>query len=198
MLDFVSLLVLFIVRPREAMNRIREHVSPIAAVLALLLTGIANAVSFRLLDIREFVSSLGVTSEVLNAVVEMQKTSSAFWAFVGEPFVLMFAAVMIMDAAAQAFWKRRAGSCLYMALGLSGLVGAAIRLVGMLLSAVAGGVLFDALTYGAIIYSLIMGVMAVRFYYEKSTARALGLYLLPTALTLAVTLTLVLVLGGGA
>ena len=30
MLDFVSLLVLFIVRPREAMNRIREHVSPIA------------------------------------------------------------------------------------------------------------------------------------------------------------------------
>lgn len=197
-LDFVSLLVLFVIRPREAMDRIRERVSPIAAVIALLLTGIANAVNFRLLDIRGFVSSLGVTSDVLDAVVEMQKTSSAFWAFVSEPFFLMFAAVMIMDAAAQAFWKKRAGSRLYVTLSLSGLVEAVIRLIGMFLSGMAGGVLSDVLTYGAIIYSLIMGVMAVRFYYEKSTARALGLYLLPTALTLAVTLTLVLVLGGGA
>jgi len=43
-----------------------------------------------------------------------------------------------------------------------------------------------------------MGVLAVRFFYEKSTVKALVLYLLPTLLGLGVLVLLTMTVGGAA
>jgi hypothetical protein len=85
---------------------------------------------------------------------------------------------------------------MYVALSFSGLVGAALRVVGILMAGVASGIVLDVLAYGAVLYVLVMGVLAVRFFYEKSTAKALALYLLPTLLGVCVLVLLTLTVGG--
>jgi hypothetical protein len=196
--NFMSLLALFVTRPAEAMRRIREHPAILTALIALFLTGIADAVSFRLIDIAGLLTSLGLTSEVLDAVSQAQKAPGTFWAFVTEPFFLMMLSVVIIDGVAQLVWKRTAAPFMYVSLSLSGLVGAILRLTGILLAGLAGGVLLDVLSYVAILYIFVLGVLAVRFFYEKSTVKALLLYLVPTVLAFGVFLLLTLTVGGAA
>lgn len=196
--DFMSLVVLFITRPAEAMHRTREHPSVLTALIALLLTGIADAVSFRLVDIVGLLKSVGLTAQMLDAVAEAQKTPATFWALVTEPFFLTMLSVVIIDAVAQLAWKRTAAPAMYVSLSLSGLVGAVLRLAGILLAGLAGGVLLDVMSYAAILYVLVLGVAAVRFFYEKSTLKAFMLYLVPPVLAVAVFLVLALTVGGAA
>lgn len=196
--NFMSLLALFVTRPAEAMRRIREHPAILTALIALFLTGIADAVSFRLIDIAGLLKSLGLTTEVLDAVTQAQKAPGTFWAFVTEPFFLMMLSVVIIDGVAQLVWKRTAAPFMYVSLSLSGLVGAILRLTGILLAGLAGGVMLDVLSYVAILYVFVLGVLAVRFFYEKSTVKALLLYLVPTVLAFGVFLLLTLTVGGAA
>jgi hypothetical protein len=63
---------------------------------------------------------------------------------------------------------------------------------------VASGIVLDVFAYGAILYVFVMGVLAVRFFYEKSTVKALVLYLLPTILGLSILVLLTMTLGGTA
>lgn len=196
--NFMSLLALFVTRPAEAMRRIREHPAILTALIALFLTGIADAVSFRLVDVASLLTSMGLTSDVLNAVTQAQKAPGTFWAFVTEPFFLMMLSVVIIDGVAQLVWKRTAAPFMYVSLSLSGLVGAILRLTGILLAGLAGGVMLDVLSYVAILYVFVLGVLAVRFFYEKSTVKALLLYLVPTVLAFGVFLLLTLTLGGAA
>jgi hypothetical protein len=93
-------------------------------------------------------------------------------------------------------WKRTAAPALYTSLSISGLVGAALRLVGLLLAGIGGGVLLDLFAYGAIVYVLVLGVLAVKSFYEKNAARALALYLLPTLLGVGLLVLLTLLVGG--
>ena len=196
--NFMSLLALFVTRPAEAMRRIREHPAILTALIALFLTGIADAVSFRLVDVASLLTSMGLTSDVLNAVTQAQKAPGTFWAFVTEPFFLMMLSVVIIDGVAQLVWKRTAAPFMYVSLSLSGLVGAILRLTGILLAGLAGGVMLDVLSYVAILYVFVLGVLAVRFFYEKSTVKALLLYLVPTVLAFGVFLLLTLTVGGAA
>jgi hypothetical protein len=196
--NFVSLLALFVTRPAEAMRRIREHASVLTALIALFLTGIVDAVSFRLIDIAGLLKSVGLTAQMLDAVTQAQKAPGTFWTFVTEPFFLMMLSVVIIDAVARLVWKRTAAPFMYVSLSLSGLVGAVLRVTGILLAGIAGGVLLDVLSYAAILYVLVLGVLAVRFFYEKSTVKALLLYLVPTVLAVAVFLLLTLTVGGAA
>jgi len=196
--NFMSLLVLFVTRPAEAMRRIREHPAILTALIALFLTGIADAVSFRLIDITGLLKSLGLTTQLLDAVSQAQKAPGTFWAFVTEPFFLMMLSVLIIDGVAQLVWRRSAAPFMYVSLSLSGLVGALLRLTGILLAGLAGGVLLDALSYVAILYVFVLGVLAVRFFYEKSTLKAILLYLLPTVLAIGLFFLLTLTVGGAA
>jgi hypothetical protein len=193
---FIDLLFLFVRRPAEGMRRIREHPSVFAALIALLLTGVIDAVSFRLMDVVGLLKSMGLTSQMTDAVTQVQQAPGTFWAFVTEPFFLVMLSVVVIDAVAQLVWKRTAAPHLYAALSFSGLVGAALRVIGILMAGVANGVLLDVFAYGAVLYMLVMGVLAVRFYYEKNTARALALYLLPTLIGVGVLLLLTLTVGG--
>lgn len=196
--NFMSLLALFVTRPAEAMRRIREHPAILTALIALLLTGIADAVSLRFIDMAGLLASLGLTSDVLGAVIQAQKAPGTFWAFVTEPFFLMMLSIVIIDGVAQLVWKRTAAPFMYVSLSLSGLVGAILRLTGILLAGFAGGVLLEVLSYAAILYVFVLGVLAVRFFYEKSTVKALLLYLVPTVLAFGVFLLLILTVGGAA
>jgi hypothetical protein len=195
---FIDLLILFVRRPAEGMRRIREHPSVLAALIALLLTGVIDAMSFRLMDVVGLLKSMGLTSQMTDAVTQVQQAPGTFWAFVTEPFFLVMLSVVVIDAVAQLVWKRTAAPYMYVALSFSGLVGAALRVIGILMASVANGVLLDVLAYGAILYMLVMGVLAVRFYYEKSTARALALYLLPTLIGVGVLVLLTLTVAGAA
>jgi len=193
---FIDLLFLFVRRPAEGMRRIREHPSVFAALIALLLTGVIDAVSFRLMDVVGLLKSMGLTSQMTDAVTQIQQAPGTFWAFVTEPFFLVMLSVVVIDTVAQLVWKRTAAPRLYVALSFSGLVGAALRVIGILMAGVANGVLLDVFAYGAVLYMLVMGVQAVRFYYEKSTARALALYLLPTLIGVGVLVLLTLTVSG--
>ncbi len=196
--DFVSLLVLFVTRPADAMRRIRERPSVLPALIALLLTGIVDAVCFRLIDIVGLLKSAGLTAEMLGAVVQVQKEPGTFWILVTEPFFLMILSVVIIDTAARLVWKQTAAPFIYVSLSLAGLVGAVLRMAGIVLAGVAGGVLLDVLSYAAVLYVLVLGVLTVRFFYKKSTVKALLLYLLPTMLAVAALLILMLTVGGAA
>jgi len=195
---FIDLLFLFVRRPAEGMRRIRGHPSVLAALIALLLTGVIDAMSFRLMDIVGLLKSVGLTSQMTDAITQAQQAPGTFWTFVTEPFVLVMLSVVIIDAIAQLAWKRTAAPHMYVALSFSGLVGAALRVVGILTAGVASGVVLDVFAYGAVLYVLVMGVLAVRFFYEKSTAKALALYLLPTLLGLGVLVFLMMTVGGAA
>ena len=195
---FIDLLFLFVRRPAEGMRRIREHPSILAALIALLLTGVIDAMSFRLMDIVGLLKSIGLTSQMTNAVTQAQQAPGTFWTFVTEPFVLVMLSVVVIDAVAQLVWKRTAASHMYVALSFSGLVGAVLRVIGILMVGVASGIVLDVFAYGAILYVFVMGVLAVRFFYEKSTAKALALYLLPTLLGLGVLVLLTMTVGGAA
>jgi len=196
--NFMSLLALFVTRPAEAMRRIREHPAILTALIALFLTGIADAVSFRLIDTAGLLTSLGLTPEILDAVAQAQKAPGTFWALVTEPFFIMMLLVVIIDGLAQLVWKRTAAPFMYVSLSLSGLVGAILRLVGILLAGLAGGVALDVLSYASVLYVFVLGVLAVRFFYEKNTVKALLLYLVPTVLAFGVVLLLTLTVGGAA
>ncbi len=198
MANFLSLLVLFVTRPAEGMRRIREHPVILSALIALLLTGIVDAMSFRFMDVVGLLKSVGFTTQMLDAVSQAQRASGTFWALVTEPFFLTMLTVVIIDAVAQLAWKRTAASSMYVSLSFSGLVGAVLRITGILLADIAGGVLLDVLSYAAILYIFVLGVTAVRFFYEKSTAKALVLYLLPTFLAVVIALLLMLTVGGAA
>lgn len=193
---FIDLLFLFVRRPVEGMRRIREHPSVLAALIALLLTGIIDAISFRLMDVVGLLKSVGLTSQMTDAITQAQRAPGTFWAFVTEPFFLVMLSVFVIDAVAQLVWKRTAAPYMYVALSFSGLVGAALRVVGILMASVARGIVFEAFTYGAVLYILIMGVLAVRVFYEKSTVKALALYLLPTLLGVGVLVLLTITVGG--
>jgi hypothetical protein len=195
---FIDLLFLFVRRPFEGMRRIREHPSVLAALIALLLTGVIDAMSFRLMDIVGLLKSLGLTSQMTDAITQAQQAPGTFWTFVTEPFVLVMLSVIVIDAVAQLVWKRTAAAKMYVALSFSGLVGAILRVVGILMIGVASGIVLDAFAYGAVLYVLVMGVLAVRFFYEKSTMKALVLYLLPTLLGLGILVLLTMTLGGTA
>ncbi|MHB8070772.1 MAG: hypothetical protein ACYDHF_02275 [Candidatus Cryosericum sp.] len=196
--NFMSLLALFVTRPAEAMRRIREHPAVLTALIALLLTGIVDAMSFKLIDIAGLLKSLGLAPQLLDAVAQAQKAPGTFWAFVTEPFFLMMLTVLIMDGMAQLVWKRTAAPFLYVSLSLSGLVGSILRVTGILLAGLAGGALLEAMSYVAILYVFVMGVLTVRFFYEKTTIKALLLYLVPTVLAVAAFLILTLTVGGAA
>jgi hypothetical protein len=196
--NFVSLLALFVTRPAEAMRRIREHPSVLAALIALFLTGIVDAVSFRLINVVGLLKSAGLTAQMLDAVTQAQKAPGTFWMFVTEPFFLMMLSIVVVDGVARLVWKRTAAPFLYVSLSLSGLVGAILRVSGILLAGIAGGALLEVLSYMAILYVFVLGVLAVRFFYEKSTFKALLLYLLPTVLAVAAFLLLTLTVGGAA
>jgi hypothetical protein len=193
---FIDLLFLFVRRPAEGMRRIREHPSILAALIALLLTGVIDAMSFRLMDVVGLLKSVGLTSQMTDAIALAQQAPGTFWAFVTEPFFLVMLSVIVIDAVAQLVWKRTAAPHMYVALSFSGLVGAALRVIGILMAGVASGVVLDVFAYGAVLYMLVMGVLAVRFFYEKSTARALALYLLPTVIGVGVLVLLTLTVGG--
>ena len=193
---FIDLLFLFVRRPVEGMHRIREHPSVLAALIALLLTGIIDAISFRLMDVVGLLKSVGLTSQMTDAITQAQRAPGTFWAFVTEPFFLVMLSVFVIDAVAQLVWKRTAAPYMYVALSFSGLVGAVLRVIGILMASVARGIVFEAFTYGAVLYILIMGVLAVRFFYEKSTVKALALYLLPTLLGVGVLVLLTITVGG--
>ena len=195
---FIDLLFLFVRRPFEGMRRIRERPSVLAALIALLLTGVIDAMSFRLMDIVGLLKSLGLTSQMTDAITQAQQAPGTFWTFVTEPFVLVMLSVIVIDAVAQLVWKRTAAAKMYVALSFSGLVGAILRVVGILMVGVASGIVLDAFAYGAVLYVLVMGVLAVRFFYEKSTMKALVLYLLPTLLGLGILVLLTMTLGGTA
>jgi hypothetical protein len=196
--NFIDLLFLFVRRPAEGMRRIRERPSVLAALIALLLTGVIDAMSFRLMDIVGLLKSIGLTSQMTDAITQAQQAPGTFWTFVTEPFVLVMLSVVVIDAVAQLVWKRTAASHMYVALSFSGLVGAILRVIGILMVGVASGIVLDVFAYGAVLYVLVMGVLAVRFFYEKSTAKALVLYLLPTLLALGVLVLLTMTLGGAA
>jgi hypothetical protein len=193
---FIDLLFLFVRRPIEGMRRIREHSSVLAALIALLLTGVIDAMSFRLMDVVGLLKSVGVTSQMTDAITQAQQAPGTFWAFVTEPFFLVMLSVAVIDAVAQLVWKRTAALRMYVALSFSGLVGGALRVAGILMAGVASGIVLDVLAYGAGLYVLVMGVLSVRFFYDKSTAKALALYLLPTLLGVCVLVLLTLTVGG--
>ena len=195
---FIDLLFLFVRRPAEGMRRIREHPSVLAALIALLLTGVIDAMSFRLMDVVGLLKSVGLTSQMTVAITQAQQAPGTFWTFVTEPFILVMLSVVIIDAIAQLVWKRTAAPHMYVALSFSGLVGAALRVVGILTAGVASGIVLDVFAYGAVLYVLVMGVLAVRFFYEKSTVKARALYLLPTLLGVGVLVLLTLTVGGAA
>ena len=195
---FIDLLFLFVRRPAEGLRRIRERPSILTALIALLLTGVIDAMSFRLMDLVGLLKSVGLTSQMTDAITQAQQAPATFWTFVTEPFFLVMLTVVIIDAVAQLAWKRSATPFMYTALSFSGLVGAVLRVVGILMAGFASGVLLDVFAYGAILYMLVMGVLAVRFFYEKSTAKALLVYLLPTLLGIGVLVLLTLTVGGAA
>lgn len=195
---FIDLLFLFVRRPAEGLRRIRERPSILTALIALLLTGVVDAMSFRLMDLVGLLKSVGLTSQITDAITQAQQAPATFWTFVTEPFFLVMLSVVIIDAVAQLAWKRSATPFMYTALSFSGLVGAVLRVVGILMAGFASGVLLDVFAYGAILYMLVMGVLAVRFFYEKSTAKALLVYLLPTLLGIGVLVLLTLTVGGAA
>ena len=195
---FIDLLFLFVRRPAEGLRRIRERPSILTALIALLLTGVIDAMSFRLMDVVGLLKSVGLTSQMTDAITQAQQAPATFWTFVTEPFFLVMLTVVIIDAVAQLAWKRSATPFMYTALSFSGLVGAVLRVVGILMAGFASGVLLDVFAYGAILYMLVMGVLAVRFFYEKSTAKALLVYLLPTLLGIGVLVLLTLTVGGAA
>jgi len=130
---FIDLLFLFVRRPAEGMRRIRERPSVLAALIALLLTGVIDAMSFRLMDIVGLLKSIGLTSQMTDAVTQAQQAPGTFWTFVTEPFVLVMLSVVVIDAVAQLVWKRTAASRMYVALSFSGLVGAVLRVIGILM-----------------------------------------------------------------
>jgi len=189
---FIDLLFLFVRRPAEGLRRIREHPSILTALIALLLTGVIDAMSFRLMDVVGLLKSVGLTSQMTDAITQAQQAPATFWTFVTEPFFLVMLSVVVIDAVAQIAWKRSAAPFMYTALSFSGLAGAVLRVVGILM----GGVFLDVFAYGAILYMLVMGVLAVRFFYEKSTAKALLVYLLPTLLGIGILVLLTLTVGG--
>lgn len=193
---FIDLLFLFVRRPIEGMRRIREHPSILAALIALLLTGVIDAMSFRLMDVVGLLKSIGLTSQMTDTITQAQQAPGTFWTFVAEPFFLVMLSVVVIDAVARFAWKRTAAPYMYTALSFSGLVGAALRGAGILMASVASGIVLDVLTYGALLYMLVMGVLAVRFFYEKGTAKALALYLLPTLLGLGILVLLTIAVGG--
>ena len=195
---FIDLLFLFVRRPAEGLRRIRERPSILTALIALLLTGVIDAMSFRLMDLVGLLKSVGLASQMTDAITQAQQAPATFWTFVTEPFFLVMLTVVIIDAVAQLAWKRSATPFMYTALSFSGLVGAVLRVVGILMAGFASGVLLDVFAYGAILYMLVMGVLAVRFFYEKSTAKALLVYLLPTLLGIGVLVLLTLTVGGAA
>jgi hypothetical protein len=164
----------------------------------LFLTGIVDAVSFRLIDVVGLLKSAGLTAQMLDAVTQAEKAPGTFWMFVTEPFFLMMLSIVVVDGVARLVWKRTAAPFLYVSLSLSGLVGAILRVSGILLAGVAGGALLEVLSYVAILYVFVLGVLAIRFFYEKSTFKALLLYLLPTVLAVAAFLLLTLTVGGAA
>ena len=191
---FIDLLFLFVRRPAEGLRRIREHPSILTALIALLLTGVIDAMSFRLMDVVGLLKSVGLTSQMTDAIAQAQQAPATFWTFVTEPFFLVMLSVVVIDAVAQLAWKRSASPFMYTALSFSGLVGAVLRVVGILM----GGAFLDVFAYGAILYMLVIGVLAVRFFYEKSTAKALVVYLLPTLLGVGILILLTLTVGGAA
>lgn len=195
---FIDLLLLFLTRPAEAMRQIRKHPSSLAALIALLLTGVSEAVSFRLLDVVGILTSAGFTSQMIENISKVQRAPGTFWTLVSEPFFLVMFSVAIIDGFARLFWKRTAARSLYISLSMSGLVGAVLRMCGLLMAGVAGGVILDLCAYGAMVYMLVLGVLAVKSFYEKSTARATALYLLPTVLGMAALVALTLAVGGAA
>ncbi len=71
-------------------------------------------------------------------------------------------------------------------------------MAGLLMAGIAGGVMLDLCAYGAIVYMLVLGVLAVKSFYEKSMARSIALFLLPTLLGMAVLVILTLTIGGAA
>lgn len=193
---FIDLLLLFLTRPAEGMRRIRKRPSVLAALIALLLTGVVDALSFRLLDVVGILKSVGFTSQVTDSIVKVQQASGTFWTFVSEPFFIVMLCVVVIDGVAQLSWKRTAAPSLYTSLSISGLVGAVLRMAGLLMAGIAGGVMLDLCAYGAMVYMLVLGVLAVKSFYEKSTARAVALYLLPMVLGMGILALLSFIVGG--
>ena len=192
---FAELFVLFVGRPAEGLRHVREHPSMLAAMIAVLLTGVVDAVSFRMVDVVLVTDAFGLTAQVADALKQLQRSPATFWAFLAEPFFLVMFAVMVIDGLARVAWKRTAASSLYGSLGFAGFVAALLRMAGVALAG-HGGVLPLVFSYGALAYSLVVGVLAVRLLYEKNTGLSLLAYLLPTLLESAVTLALVATLGG--
>ena len=192
---FAELFVLFVGRPAEGLRRVREHPSMLAAMIAILITGVADAVSFRIVDVTALTHALGVTAQVADALKELQRSPATFWAFLAEPFFLVMFAVMVIDGLARVAWKRTAASSLYGSLGFAGFVAALLRMAGVTLAS-HGGILPLLFSYGALVYSLVVGVLAVKLLYEKNAGLSLLAYLLPTLLELAGTIALVMAFGG--
>ncbi len=196
--EFLSLFALFIGHPAAGLRRIRERPSMLTGYVALILTGIADALSFRLIDMAGLLQSLGLTTQMVQSVRSVQQAPGTFWGFVAEPFFVTLLCVVIIDAVAQLAWKKTAAPFLFIALSFSGLIGGILRLAGLLLGGVANGILLDVLSYAAVLYTVIMGVLSVRFFYEKSTFKAILAYFVPVLLGALVIILLALTLGGAA
>ncbi|HNW83902.1 MAG: hypothetical protein ABFC79_03660 [Candidatus Cryosericum sp.] len=192
---FAELFVLFVGRPAEGLRRVREHPSMLAAMIAILITGVADAVSFRIVDVTALTHALGVTAQVADALKELQRSPATFWAFLAEPFFLVLFAVTVIDGLARVAWKRSAASPLYASLGFAGLVAALLRMAGVV-AVGHGGVLALVFSYGAMAYSLVVGVWTVKLLYEKNAGLSLLAYLLPLLIESAATLALVATVGG--
>jgi len=192
---FAELFVLFVGRPAEGLRHVREHPSMLAAMIAVLLTGVVDAVSFRMVDVMLVADALGLTAQVADALKQLQRSPATFWAFLAEPFFLVMFAVMVIDGLARVAWKRTAASSLYGSLGFAGFVAALLRMAGVTLAS-HGGILPLLFSYGALVYSLVVGVLAVKLLYEKNAGLSLLAYLLPTLLELAATIALVMTFGG--
>lgn len=193
---FIDLLWLYVTRPAEGMRQIRKRPSVLVAMIALLLTGVIDAASFRLLDVAGILKSAGFTNQMIDSVAKVQQAPGTFWTFVMEPFLLVMLSTAIIDAVARLVWKRSAVPALYTSLSISGLVGAALRLAGLLTEGIAGGVILDVCAYGAMVYMFVIGALAVKSFYEKSTVRAVALYLLPTLLGIGLLVLLTIAAGG--
>ncbi len=194
--EFSSLLLLFVGRPAEGLRRIREHPSILTAYISLLLTGLLDALSFRLLDLSGLLKSLGLAAQVIQSAQQAQHAPATFWGFITEPLIVTLLSVVIIDAVAQLAWKRSAALPLFISLSFVSLIGGILRFAGLLLSGVLSGVVSDILSCVAILYVVVMGVLAVRFLYEKNAFKAALAYLVPLLLGLLALVLMTLAMGG--
>jgi hypothetical protein len=195
---FMDLFVQFVTRPAEGLRRIRERPSLLASIVALLLTGIADALSFSLVDVAALLQSAGFTGQVVEAATQASQTPGMFWAFISEPFFVVVFSVVIIDGAAQLLWKKTAAPQLLTGLSFVGLIASLLRVVGLAASRGGTFAVLDVAGYASLLYAAIVGTIAVRLLYDKHPLKALLIYLLPLVLGLIVLVLLAVSLGSAA